>query len=379
MAGSLRYRNVEEVTTIEPMVVPEPPPPAHQRTARPRWPRWPLVVLILLIVLVAASSISLPYYAVAPGSARQVNDLIRVPKEKSYPPQGRILMATVSLRPVRLPDAVVGWLDSDTDVVPEEQILGSTPRNQYSRQNRALMDDSKQAASVVALRHLGYPVPESGTGALVVAVERGSPADGRVSPDDVITGVDGRPTPLATQAVEAIRAHKPGDTVRLEVKNPAGATRVEQVVLASRPNRPGGFLGVFVRTKDQRFDFPFDVKIESGEVGGPSAGLAYTLAVLDSLTAGELTGGKKVAATGTIELDGSVGNVGGVPQKTAAVRAAGAKYLLVPAGEFGEARSHAGKDLEVIKVASLSEAIAALAGLGGDVSAVGSPRGGTRG
>ena len=367
------------MTPIDPMVVPEPSPPAEQRRARRRWRRWPIVVLVVLLLVVAASSITLPYYAVAPGSARQVNDLVRVPKERAFPPRGRILMATVSLRQVRLPDAIAGWLDSDTDVVPQEQILGSTPRNQYSRQNRELMDDSKQAASVVALRHLGYPVTESGTGALVSAVERGSPADGRVSPDEVITGVDGRPTMLASQTVDAIRARKPGDTVLLEVKSPAGATRAEHVVLGSNPHRPGGFLGVFVRTKDQRFDFPFDVNIESGEVGGPSAGLAYTLGVLDSLTAGELTGGKRVAATGTIALDGEVGNVGGVAQKTAAVRAAGADYLLVPADEFSEARSHAGGKLDVIKVASLSEAIAALAGLGGDVSALGSPPGGTRG
>lgn len=382
MAGSLRYIQVEEVTTIDPMapmVAPGPPLPAEQPRARPRWPRWPVAILVVLLLVVATSSISLPYYAVAPGSARQVNDVIRVPKDRAFPPRGEILMATVSVRRVRAVDAVAGWLDSDTDVVPEEQILGSTPRKQYSRQNRELMDDSKQTASVVALRQLGFPVNEHGTGALVSAVERGSPADGRLAPGEVIVSVDGRSTPLASQAVDAIRARKPGETARLEVKAPAGASRVEHVVLASNPNREGGFLGVLVRTKDQRFDFPFDVKIESGDVGGPSAGLAYTLGVLDSVTAGELTGGKKVAVTGTIELDGKVGNVGGVAQKTAAVRAADADYFLVPPDEFGEATAHAGGDLKVVKVSSLSEAIGALAGLGGDVSALGTSPGGTRG
>ncbi len=381
MAGSLRHRQVPEVTIdpMEPMVAPGPPVPAEQPPARPRWRRWPVVVLVLLLLLVAASSISLPYYAVAPGSARQVNDLIRVPKDRAFPPRGEILMATVSLRRARAVEAVAGWLDSDTDVVPQEQILGSTPREQYSRQNRELMDDSKQTATVVALRHLGYPVTEHGTGALVSGVERGSPADGRLAPGEAIVSVDGQPTPLASQAVNAIRARKPGETARLEVMAPTGAVRVEQVVLGPNPHREGGFLGVLVRTRDQRFDFPFDVKIESGDVGGPSAGLAYTLGVLDSVTAGELTGGKKVAATGTMELDGKVGNVGGVAQKTAAVRAAGAQYFLVPADEFGEATSHAGNELKVVKVSSLAEAIAALAGLGGDVTALASPTGGTPG
>lgn len=359
------------MNTIDSMVAPGPPGP----TERPRHPRrrrtWPFFLLLGLAMLAASTLVALPYYSVAPGAAREVNDLITVPKERSFPPRGRVFLATVSLRRATPLDALVGWLDSDTDVVPEDRILGGAPRSRYSQQNRELMMESKEVASVVALRQLGFTVPEHGSGGLVVIVERGTPADGHLSPDEVITAVDGRPTALASEAVAIIRARQPGDVVRLEVRTPDGAGRTEQVTLTAHPSRPGGFLGVTILTKDQRFDYPFQVSIESGEIGGPSAGLAYTLGIIDALTAGELTGGKKVATTGTMEIDGTVGNVGGVVQKTAAVRAAGAEYFLVPPGEYEEAVSHAGGDLKVMKAGSLNEALSVLSGLGGDVSALG--------
>lgn len=368
------------MNTTQPIVVPGPlaweplPPPPQRRLLRAL-----LAAIVLLSVLFAAVEVSLPYYAIAPGSARQVNDLIRVPRDRAFPPDGEVYLATVSLGQVNVIEAVRGWIDPATDVVPQERVLGSTPRGQFRRQNLQLMDDSKEAAVVAALRRLGFAVTEHGSGSLVVRVEEGSPADGRLSEGDVITAVDGRPTPLSHQAVEGIRAHKPGDRVRLDVRGVDGESRVEEVVLASRPKSDSGFLGVFLRTKEQKFEHPFDVTIDSGDIGGPSAGLAFTLGVIDVLTAGELTGGRKVAATGTMELDGRVGDVGGVAQKTAAVRRAGADYFLVPADEYDEAVAHAGTRLKVMKVATLDDAIAALGRVGGDVSALGPPPDGTPG
>jgi PDZ domain-containing protein len=374
VAGSLRYRQVAEVNTIDSMVAPGPPGSAAGYIPPPRRRRkWPVFLVLGLLLIAAASFVTLPYYSVSPGSARQVNDLINVPNDRAYPPRGKVFMATVSLQRATPVDALVGWLDSDTEVVPEDRILGGIPRSRYSEQNRELMTESKEVAKVVALRQLGFPVTEHGSGGLVMGVEEGSPAEGHLSPGDVIAAVDGRPTALATEAVNIIRSHRPGEVVRLDLRNGDGAPRTEQVSLAANPRRPGGFLGVTVLTKDQRFDYPFPVDIESGEVGGPSAGLAYTLGVLDTLTPGELTGGKRVATTGTMEIDGIVGNVGGVAQKTTAVRAAGAEYFLVPPDEYEEALSHAGDDLKVMKAGSLSEALAVLAGLGGDVSALGKP------
>ena len=380
MAGCSRQTRRTDVDTINPMVVPAPP--GWESSPEPqqwRWLRWGIPAALAVLLLVGAMQISLPYFALAPGDARQVDDLIKVPKDRSFPPKGRVLLATVSLTRVNALQAFFGWLDPNVDVIPEDQILGTTPRAKFTQQNIQEMDTSKELAAVVALRRLGYPVPEQGKGAVVVDVAKTAPAHGRLSLGDVITGVDGRSTTLSQDVVRGIRAHKLGDTVRFDVQSATGVARVEDITLGRRPSSSDGYLGVVLNTKEQKFDFPFDVMIDSGTIGGPSAGLAFTLGVLDTLTTGELTGGTKVAATGTIEVDGQVGDVGGVVQKTAAVRAAGAQVFLVPAGEYKTALAHAGSRLKVVKVASLDDALAELARLGGDVSALGKAPAGTPG
>jgi PDZ domain-containing protein len=128
---------------------------------------------------------------------------------------------------------------------------------------------------------------------------------------------------------------------------------------------------VSAATKEQKFDLPFGISINAGPIGGPSAGLAFTLGVIDALGNGSLTGGHLVAATGTIDLDGVVGPVGGVVQKTVAVRDAGAEVFLVPTDEYQEAVRHAGSHLRIVRVATLAAALLALQQLGGDLSALG--------
>ena len=139
-----------------------------------------------------------------------------------------------------------------------------------------------------------------------------------------------------------------------------------EVRLGVHPDNGGPYIGVSgVTERVERSPLPFDVDISSGSVGGPSAGLAFTLVMLDVLSRGELTGGKRVAVTGSIRLDGSVGDVGGVVQKAVAARDAGAGLMIVPEGSVDEARSGAG-DVPVVGVANLEEALQALADVGGD-------------
>jgi PDZ domain-containing protein len=148
------------------------------------------------------------------------------------------------------------------------------------------------------------------------------------------------------------------------------------VELGARPDDPdSAFLGVALSDQAEPVDdLGFTVDIDSGSVGGPSAGLAFTLAILDALTAGELTGGATVAVTGTIDVAGRVGAVGGVVQKAAAVRDMGADLFIVPAGlpegELAEVMDRAGDDLKVVPVDDLEQALAALAQVGGEVAAV---------
>jgi PDZ domain-containing protein len=355
---------------------------------RRRWLWWAVPLALVVLLIGAGLTVSLPYYAIAPGSARQVNDLIEPPPDHRFPPRGRVYLTTVSLQRVTPIEALYGWLNRDIDVVPESEILPpATKPSDLQRVNFQAMDESKQVAAVVALRRLGYAVAEHGDGAGVREVLPRSPADGHLKAGEVVTGVDGKPVQLSDDVVSAIGRHRPGDAVQVEVDRGNGTPkRVESIALgaapvdksACRPLEPGkpadpgaiGCMGVHLQTKGLKFDFPFNVNVDSAGIGGPSAGLAFTLGILDSLLPGELTGGHRVAVTGTISLDGTVGPVGGVVQKTAAVRGAGIGLFLVPPQEYDQARAHAGKHLKVVKVATVDDALAALAAQGGDVSAL---------
>jgi PDZ domain-containing protein len=360
---------------------PAPPdePVAEERPAR-RWRRlrWATGIALVLVVagLIGAATVRVPYYAISPGTAFDVASLVRVSDgNPSFPPDGSVYMTTVSLRHVTAYEAFRGWLDTTVDVVPEDDIRPkSVPADQQEQENLQAMTTSKQQALAVAFEHLGYDTI-TGTGATIVDVLKRSPVAGDVAIGDTITKVDDTPVELHTDAVQAIRAHEPGDEVRLTVEPKAGGpTREISVALMENPEVPGqALLGVTLRTRDIELTVPYDVAIESADIGGPSAGLAFTLELLDVLTPGELTGGRKVAATGTIELDGSVGLVGGVAQKTVAVRRAGAELFLVPADEVEEARKHAGDDLRVEPVRDLDDALRILAGLGGNGLALGRP------
>ncbi len=365
------------MNTIEPIVVRSPlawesiPP----RRRHP-WAVAVVFVTAVLVALIASFLVTVPYYAIGPGATHTVVDLIEVAQgAESFPPDGSVLLTTVSLGETRAIEALAGWLDPDIAVVPRATIVPpDTSGDEFFELNRLLMEDSQRTAVVVALRRLGHDIAERGDGGLVARVVRGSPADGNLEPGDVITSVGGNPTPLSQDVVAAIQAHEPGDTATLEVSRLNDDTsRTVDVRLAAHPDNGPAFLGVEVRTANRDFDVPFDVKIDAGAIGGPSAGLAFTLGVIDLLTPGDLTGGRTVAVTGTIELDSSVGAVGAVPQKAATVRDAGIDIFLVPAGEEAAARERVGDAVQIVAVRNLEDALDALADLGGDLSALGPP------
>jgi len=332
------------------------------------------VAVLVMVAVIAASTIDVPYYAISPGSARRTNDLVEVPAARRFTPKGELLFVTVGVGRLK----ALGWLlasrDKDAEVVPERVILGTTRKGEYRQQANQEMVDAKETASVVALRRLCEQVVESGTGARIEEVVARSPAAvaGLVR-GDVVTGVDGHTVTTADQALAVLRTRPPGTKLSLTSVGPTANAqpRTATAVLVAREDDPTrSFLGITLRTREQDFSLPFDIKIDSGRVGGPSAGLEFALSIVDQLTPGELTGGRRIAVTGTIEADGTVGPVGGIPQKTVTVRRAGAKLFLVPASQVDEARGKAGAGLEVVGVNTLDDAIKALAARGGDISGI---------
>jgi PDZ domain-containing protein len=268
-------------------------------------------------------------------------------------------------------------LRDGTQLVPAKAILGTTPPSQLACQDNQQMTDATLAARVVALRRLGYPVKEADLGAQIDQVGPGTPAaSSGLECNDLVTAINGRSVKTAQDLVSAIHALAPGQTAALTVSRTSSAGQAQTVQLTARlsgtpaedgqpANPTRAFLGVVSQTRST-FSYPFDLKVEVGQIGGPSAGLALTLAIIDSLSQGQLTGGHRIAATGTIDLQGNVGDVGGVAQKAVAVRRAGAQIFFVPVREAAAARSEAG-GMKIYPVATLGQALSDLESLGGRI------------
>jgi len=338
--------------------LPEETPPEPPRF---RWPR-SAFLLPVVTLLVVAYFIPLPYFVVSPGSAEDVEPLIRVRVHQVYPSKGHLLLTDVYLRPPNLYRALEAWWDPAKSVLPERQVLGpgESPEQEYER---ALsdMDTSKIDAAVVALTRLtGYP-KEHRPGVLVESVAPGAPADGRLFAGDLITAVDGRKVTALAMLRRIIRSTDVGHPLAFTV-HAGGKTRIERVAPARVSGLSYPVIGVALVE-----NFPFPLDIESGDIGGPSAGLMWALGLIDLLTPGDLTGGQRIAGTGTIGLDGSVGPIGGVEQKVVAAERAGAKVFFVPADNAQGARSVA-DHIVLVVVRTYDDAIRYLQAHGGSLT-----------
>jgi PDZ domain-containing protein len=335
-----------------------------------RW--WWLVALatvmsLLATALVVTLLVHVPYVIESPGSAEPVEPLITVPPEHSFPTPDQINLVTVTVNTqVTIFDKWRAQHSSDQTIVPAKQVLGTQTPQENDRLNQVLMRQSKDAAVLTALDKLGYHVAPTQTGALIETIDHGTPADGVVQVGDTIVAVDGQPINSRDQLVQALGARKPGDEVRFTVEDPNGNRRDATVTLANHPDRPGtGFLGVGADDRLSYPSLPFDVTIDSQRIGGPSAGLAFTLGLLDELTPGDLTGGKDIAATGTISPDGTVGEIGGIEQKVTAVHRSHIPYFMVPTEDAPAAEKNAPSDVKIVPVHTLDDALAFLSTLGG--------------
>ncbi|MEA2973452.1 MAG: Lon-like protease [Actinomycetota bacterium] len=335
------------------------PAPPVSKPIRP----WVVVLvgvsLLTSIAAVGARFVSLPYDSIGPGSARAVNSVVTVEGHPSYPPRGQLLYTTVAVRERVNPyEALAGWLDPDTDVIPEEKVRGDISTDDFKRMNVEAMADSKTTAQLLALRHLGFT--DLGDGAEIVDVDPDLPAASLLRAHDVIVGVDDRTVAGSADAVAGIQAREPGDVLHLRLDRDGQIVEVDAPL--GRSDDGGPLLGVRLST---RVKLPFDIEIDSGKVVGPSAGLAYALELLDVLTPGELTGGRVVAATGDLQADGTVGPIGGVAQKAVTVRRAGAEVFLVPRANLDEAKTRAGSGVQVLPVDSFDDALHVLSTLDG--------------
>lgn len=320
-----------------------------------------LISLLVLLVGLAAFLVPLPLLVLAPGGALSVAERVAFPTRVEDDPSGRLLLTTVAVQPATAARAVAAWADPDADVIDRNRVIpAGTDSEEYFEAQRRLFEESGRIAAAVGLRAAGLDVSVSGRGARVTGVVPGAPAAGKLSTGEVITAVAGAPMQTAADLVTAIAKKEAGREVDLTVERD-GRTRQVRIELGRYGEGDQVGLGVRVDTRDLRIDLPFPVEVDAGRLGGPSAGLMIALTVYDLAERGDLTAGRVIAGTGTVDLDGDVGPVGGVRQKVEAALDAGARLFLAPPAEATEARAAAGDRLRVVEASTVQEALDALA------------------
>lgn len=329
------------------------PPPADLPGEQRAFPPWRKVVALVPVAVLAwvLYFVRIPYFVISPGPAQDVLPLIHIDEETVYPTNGRLLLTAVNLQQPNVYEALWAWVDDTQAVVPEGDIL--TPgesQQQEVRRQLSEMDTSKIDAAYVALRaYANYPA-EHGRGVLVESVLPDAPADGKLFAGDLIESVDGKPVNDPEELGNLIRAAGVGNAVTIRIK---AAKETHDVSV--RPARVEGIAYPVIGVAGVQ-NFPFPLTIDSGNIGGPSAGLMWTLGLADLLTPGDLTGGKTIAGTGTIDLEGKVGPIGGIAEKVIAAERAGARIFFAPLLDASEARGAADK-MVVVPVSSFMDAV----------------------
>jgi PDZ domain-containing protein len=314
-----------------------------------------LAVVLVLMVLPSNEVIFLP------DTAHPVAPLVTF-KGSRNPAQGGVYFVDVFERKATWLERLFGGLHEGADLYPADAVnppgVGDSQRRRIDQQD---MQRSQVIAAAVALKAAGKRVTLRPTGALVDGIQPGKPAVGKLEPDDVIVAVDGKPVRTPAGLFSIMAKVRVGDTARFTVRR-ANQTLLEKIKTVRSDEGPKrAVVGVFVEPATD-IQLPFPVRIDAGNVGGPSAGLAFALDVMQELGHNVLHG-HKIAATGEIEPDGSVLPIGGVKQKTIGARDAGVDAFLVPVGNAAEARKYA-HGLRIIPVENFQQALHALATLG---------------
>jgi PDZ domain-containing protein len=297
-----------------------------------------------------------------------------------YDAEGDVFLVTITEPAQSVLSWLVGRGEPAVEMLTREERFGLQTPEQRRVFSLESMRTAQETAQFVALEWLGYApriVPGDVLISEMVCLEfddagseclRMAPSDEVLDPGDRLLEADGRALGSVEDLVAVLAEHSPGDVISIEVDRRGTGRFIVDVELTSAPDDPERTIVGFIPFDTRRIVLPFDIDIDTGSIGGPSAGLAFTLTLIDALTEGELTGGGRVAATGTIQLDGSVGAIGGLRQKASAVSQAGIELFIVPSAqrpEDVEAARAAAPDLEIVTVASLDEAVDVLVAAGG--------------
>jgi PDZ domain-containing protein len=322
------------------------------------------VALTFFLGLVTLVVLPTPYLIERPGPTFDVlgevdgEPVIQINNQQSYESEGQLDVLTVSIvgRPERTPSWIeigFAWLDAKQKVVPVEALYPPDRTSEEIRaESSAMMEVSQQDAVAAALGYLEYETPRE---IYIAQVTADSPSSGKLVAADFVISVDGQRLTSIEQLRSIVGAWDEKASVEVTV-NRNGVEVTEEVIPVK--DAEGNYrLGILVGYK---YDFPVDIELQLGEVGGPSGGMMFALGIIDRLTPGDITGGLHVAGTGTIQQSGVVGPIGGVVLKLHGAKAAGATVFLAPAGNCPEIVGNEPDGLRVVKIEKLSDAVSAL-------------------
>jgi PDZ domain-containing protein len=326
-----------------------------------------LAGLLLVVLFIVAISMPVPYVTMSPGPTLDVlaenhgKEIVEVKGHRRYPTEGRLELTTIQLtgpnQEVGLPEALAAWFDRSRAVYPRAAFYSQNESEQdVNTESSVQMVSSQDTAVAVALKELGYQLEKITE---VMAVTPGSPADGKLQTRDEIVSVNRQPVRDASDVSKLVRQTPKGSAATFVVRRHGEEKVVRVVPEPSKKNPDIPLVGIVVGPS---YVFPFDVSVNIDErIGGPSAGLIFSLAVYDTLTPGALTGGAPIAGTGTIAEDGRVGPIGGIQQKIIAAADSGAKLFFVPPGNCDSAMAVGDqKDMRLVKAPTMHSAVQSL-------------------
>ena len=321
------------------------------------------VLVIFFIVLMPIGLVKTEYYFMSPGPPYQWE--IEYGNNENYLFDGNLYQLTVRRDEANIYVYLWSLLNSSYDLYPREVILpDGVTRQELSEISIQNMRTSENVAIAVALKNIGYEIESKGDGVAVVGLLEDSPVKDKLKKGDLINSINNTDIYSATEFISTLRTYSIGETVSIGLLREIDGikeqiyiktTLIEHVEYEGEP-----MVGFLATTVNERFDFPFEIDIKTGNVGGPSAGLMMALNVYNNLIPEDITNSKIIAGTGTIEIDGSVGPVGGIKQKIIAAKRAGAELILVPVANFEEAQPFETDKTAIVAVDSFDEALAVI-------------------
>jgi PDZ domain-containing protein len=318
---------------------------------------WSRLIGIIFILFVISNFIPTSFNVVEPGVALELSPIISV--EDGYEDEGDFLLTAVSSRRAVVWDYIyISLLEPDDKELESmaAQLPEEMDMNEYIEIMGDLMEESKLQAQTVAFRKLGYNVNVTGEGAEVIEVMKDGSAYNKLQKDDLIVEVDGKKVEMAADAVNIIRNREIGDSVELKVLRDDEELTFVLETLELEGNKGNPSIGVLISSRGLEYDIPIEVSFDTDNIVGPSAGSMFTMEIYNQLTPDDITSGKRIAGTGTVNLDGQVGKIDGVRYKMMAAKEAGADIFIVPAENYEEAEA-ADIDIEIIKVETIDDII----------------------